>query len=681
VKKIIYKILKAGVLLFLLKGCILNVYGEEKMKIYVSKNGNDSWSGRIPEPDKNLTDGPFKTLERAIKEIQEIKKKKSPEESIIIEIDGTYQFDKKITLSSDVSGNPSAPLIIKGKKGVIFNGGIEIKKWEKIKEKEILDKLNPEARKYVLRANLKDYGINDFGDFFQPNWYNSSGSQIQLYFNGKPMKIARWPDEGFSYTGEITGNGKFIVNAEKERIKNWQKEKKLKAFGYWFYEWASQHMDVEKVDPDSGVISLKNPESHSYGYKKGAMFFIYNALCELDSPGEWFIDEETGYIYFYPPDDIEKGKAIVSVNKVPFIEIKGASNIKIENIVFENSRKEGILISECENITISNCIFRNLGGWAIKAFKVKNTRIENCEIYFTGEGGIYLEGGDRKTLTPGNNEITNNHIHDFSLWMRVYRPAIQINGVGNRVANNLIHDAPHMAIGWSGNENIIEYNEIYNVVLETNDAGAIYSGRDPSMQGNIIRYNYFHDIGKLYGLGVASVYLDDGHCGNIVYGNIFYRACKPGYGKFGAVFIHGGRYNLIENNIFLECEQAYNETPWDQERWKKTWTEEYRERLFGNEIDVRKPPYSEKYPWLINILEDTRPNILKRNIVYKCKGFIDRGKVELIDNLVEVDPLFENYTPPYLKFKKDSPVFKIGFKEIPFEKIGLKKEGKNEICN
>ncbi len=53
-----------------------------------------------------------------------------------------------------------------------------------------------------------------------------------------------------------------------------------------------------------------------------------------------------------------------------------------------------------------------------------------------------------------------------------------------------------MAIGWSGNENIIEFNEIYNVVLETNDAGAIYSGRDPSMQGNVIRYNYFHDIGK-----------------------------------------------------------------------------------------------------------------------------------------------------------------------------------------
>jgi len=647
------------------------------MNLYVSKKGNDTWSGRIPEPNKNLTDGPFATLERAVQEIHLTKKQmKFPEKGITIQImDGTYQIHGKIVLSSDNSGSPSGPVTIKGKNKVIFNGGIKIETWEKVTESDILNKLDTNARKYVVKANLRNCGITDFGDFFQPGWAVSSGTQIQLYFNGKPMKIARWPDKEFAYTGDILGSGKFFVNVEKGEIQKWKQEKKLKVFGYWFYEWASQHMEVETVDVDSGIITLKNPERHSYGYKKGAMFFLYNALCELDTPGEWFLDEETGYIYFYPPDDIKKGQAIVSVNTEPFIEIKGASNMKIENIVFENSRKEGIMISDSENITVDHCIFRNLGGWAVKAFNVRNTHIENCEIYFTGEGGIFLEGGDRKNLTPGNNEITNNHIHDFSLWMRVYRPAIQINGVGNRVANNLIHDAPHMAIGWAGNENAIEYNEIHHVVLETNDAGAIYSGRDPSMQGNVIRYNYFHNIGKIEGHGVASVYLDDGHCGNTVSGNIFYRACKPGRGNFGAVFIHGGRYNLVENNIFLECEQAYNESPWDQKRWKQFWAEsEYRQRLFGNEIDVRKPPYSTRYPWLVNILEDTRPNILARNIVYKCKAFVDRGNPGLIDNLVEIDPLFEKETPPGLKLKKNSPAFNFGFRQIPVEKIGLQRK-------
>ncbi|MCM8816754.1 MAG: right-handed parallel beta-helix repeat-containing protein [Candidatus Omnitrophica bacterium] len=633
------------------------------MKFYVSKNGNDSWSGRLSKPDKNFTDGPFLTLQRAIDEIK--KQKQFP---VTIEImQGTYQIFNKIPVDS------CRNVLIKGK-NVIFTGGQQIRKWEKVKDPSILARLNENVRNHVFKANLKEIGISDFGSFHQPSWAVSTGSQMQLYFNGKPMQIARWPEEGFAFVGEIAGKGKFFCDAGREKIEKWSKEKSLKAYGYWFYEWAAQHMEIESVDPESCIISIKNPDSHSYGYKKGAMYFIYNALSEITRSGEWYLDKETGDIYFYPPTEIEKGEATISVNSQPIIEIKNSEKIKIENIVFENSRKEGIIVYDSQDVTIENCTFRNLGCWAIRAENVKNSKIQDCEIYNIGEGGIHLEGGDRKTLESGNNLIANNHIHDFSLWIKIYRPAVQIDGVGNKVTNNLIHDAPHMAIGWSGNENIIEFNEIYNVVLETNDAGAIYSGRDPSMQGNIIRYNYFHDIGKIQGHGVASVYLDDGHCGNIVYGNIFYRGSKPGKSNFGAVYIHGGRYNLIENNIFLECEQAYNESPWNQELWHQFWTKPpYNQNLFG-EIDVRKEPYLSKYPWLKNILEDTRPNILARNIVYKCRRFVDRGQPELIDNLVEIDPVFESCEPPMLKLKKNSPAFRIGFNQIPVESIGLKRK-------
>ncbi|MCX7706111.1 MAG: right-handed parallel beta-helix repeat-containing protein [bacterium] len=633
------------------------------MKFYVSKLGNDNWSGKFSKPNLTRTDGPFLTIQRAIDEA-----KKQKQSSVIIEImQGTYDVFDKIQINS--LGN----VAIKGKEGhVIITGGQKIGRWEKIKDNGILNKLNENVRDKVFKANLKEIGITDFGDFYQPSWAVSSGSQMQLYFNGKPMQIARWPDEGFALTGDITDKGKFYCDAGKEKMEKWKQEKFLKAYGYWFYEWAAQYMDIESVDSESCILSIKNPDSHAYGYKKGAMYFIYDALSEITKPGEWYLDRETGDIYFYPPADIDKGEAIVPVNNQPFIEINGCSNITIEGLVFENSRKEALLVTDSTNILIENCIFRNLGGWAIRANHITHSKIERCDIYNIGEGGIYLEGGDRRTLESGDNEISNNHIHDFSLWLRIYRPAIQINGVGNRVANNLIHDAPHMAIGWSGNENIIEFNEIHNVVLETNDAGAIYSGRDPSMQGNIIRYNYFHDIGKISGHGVASVYFDDGHCGNIVYGNIFYRACKPGNGNFGAVFIHGGRYNVIENNIFIECEQAYNESPWNEKVWLDFWTKPpYNQRLFG-EIDVRKEPYLSKYPWLVNILQDTRPNVLIRNIVYKCGRFIDRGNPQLVDNLVEIEPMFINYSPPFLKLKKNSPAFKIGFKQIPVEKIGLK---------
>ncbi len=661
---------------------------EAKLVLYVSPRGNDRWSGRSPHSDKKSNNGPFLTLQRAVEEIETLKKAgKFPEGGITIEImGGTHQILEKIAIEG-CSG-----LAVRGNGKVILTGGRKITKWKKVRDRDILNRLDKSVRDKIFKTNLKEQGITNLGDFSQPNWATSTGSQMFLYFNGKPMQIARWPDEDFALTGQIKGKGKFHCNAELERLEKWREEKSLRAFGYWFFDWAPQHMEIESValpsvgrpshlpsanepvDPETGVISLKNPDSHEYGYKEGARYFIYNALCEITRPGEWYLDASTGDLYFYPPSSIERGEALVSVNEQPMIELRNCSGVRIENIVFETSRKEAIVIQDCSQVSVAKCVFRNLGGWAIRAHNVKESTIRDCDIYNVGEGGIYLEGGDRKTLTAGNNRIANNHIRDFSLWIRVYRPAVQINGVGNLVSNNLIHDAPHMAIGWAGNDNIIEFNEIYNVVLETSDAGAIYSGRDPSMQGNIIRYNYFHDIGRFVGQGVASVYLDDGHCGNIVYGNIFYRACVPGHANFGAVFIHGGRYNVVENNIFIECQQAYNETPWSQEMWKSFWANPpYNERLFG-EIDLRKEPYLSKYPWLANILEDTRPNVLARNIVYNCKAFIDRGKQELVDNFVDVKPeWFEICKVPCVKLRGDSPPIRAGFKQIPCENMGLKR--------
>ncbi|NLB54455.1 MAG: right-handed parallel beta-helix repeat-containing protein [Lentisphaerae bacterium] len=277
------------------------------------------------------------------------------------------------------------------------------------------------------------------------------------------------------------------------------------------------------------------------------------------------------------------------------------------------------------------------------------------------------------SLEPSHHFVVNNHIHHYARWKRIYQSGVQIEGVGIRVANNHIHDAPHMAISFHGNEHIIELNEINNVVYESFDAGAVYSGRNPSMQGNIIRHNYFHNIGKIAEYhGVASVYLDDGQSGISIYGNIFYKACVPGGCKFGAVFVHGGRYNNIENNIFIDCPQAYNETPWTQEFWLDYWAKPmYKERLFGDKVDVRKKPYTEKYPWLANVLEDQRPNILARNIAFNCKSFTNRGVLELTDNMTEEDPLFVDYEKGDFRLRAESPAFKKGFQPIPVEKIGL----------
>ena len=93
-----------------------------------------------------------------------------------------------------------------------------------------------------------------------------------------------------------------------------------------------------------------------------------------------------------------------------------------------------------------------------------------------------------------------------------YRAAVEISGCGNFATNNLIHDAPHNAILFGGNDHDISYNEIHHVCLQTSDAGAIYTGRDWGYRGNTLRYNYIHDLTNMYNSSnyyVQGIYIDD----------------------------------------------------------------------------------------------------------------------------------------------------------------------------
>ncbi|MDH7571546.1 MAG: right-handed parallel beta-helix repeat-containing protein, partial [Armatimonadota bacterium] len=315
----------------------------------------------------------------------------------------------------------------------------------------------------------------------------------------------------------------------------------------------------------------------------------------------------------------------------------------------------------------------NLGGTAISVVGGTGHRVVSCDVHDVGEAGISVEGGDRRTLTPARHEVLNNHVHHFAAWVFTYRPGIRLAGVGCRAAHNLIHHTPHMAVGISGNDHLFELNEIHSAVYETDDAGALYTGRNPSLRGNVIRHNYWHHIGSGLAHGQAAIYLDDGVCGTLVEGNVFYRA---GGGSFGAVFVHGGKENLFQNNLFVECPIAAAFSPWSDERWRNFLKSELiTERLY-KEIDVRKPPYITRYPELARLPENSGVNTLRRNVALRCGRFLREkgGDVQQLSQNLELADLpalrFEGEGRPVLD--PDLPVLReIGFEPIPFREIGL----------
>ncbi len=102
--------------------------------------------------------------------------------------------------------------------------------------------------------------------------------------------------------------------------------------------------------------------------------------------------------------------------------------------------------------------------------------------------------GRPPTLEPAGLYAENNHIHHYAQQLKTWQPGIRIEGVGNRVAHNLVHDAPQYAISYHGNDHLIEFNDLHSVCLEMSDVGVIGCGTDWTIRGNVIRHNFIHDI-------------------------------------------------------------------------------------------------------------------------------------------------------------------------------------------
>jgi hypothetical protein len=406
-------------------------------------------------------------------------------------------------------------------------------------------------------------------------------------------------------------------------------------------------------------------------------------LSEIDRPGEWYVDRQHGVLYLWPPSPVEQGEAVVSVLPT-IVTMKDVSHVTLRGFTLEGARGTAITVSGGAENRVVGCTICNVGGWAVTVSGGRGHGVVGCDMYQMGGGGISLSGGDRTALTTAGHFAENNHIHHYARVKRVYQPGITLQGVGNRAAHNLIHHAPHMGVGFSGNDHLIELNEIHHVCTESNDAGAIYTGRNWTMRGTVIRHNYLHHITGFRDRGCVGVYLDDMFCGTEISGNLFYRVTR-------AAFIGGGRDCVVKNNLFVDCDPALHidarALGWAHGH-SDMWIKEGREKGTLSGVRYKKPPYSDRYPKLVDILDD-EPAAPKGNRVFCNVSFggkwdgVHNGarKYQTIDNnLVDVDPRFatpdrigEGKEPRAVDFalKPDSPARTIGFPELPLDRIGL----------
>ena len=721
----------------------------EGSSFYVSPSGNDGWSGRIPSPNKDKTDGPFATLEKARDAVRTWKATggQSGDTVTVYLREGNYSLQKTLHLNMQDGGSSGKPVVWRSYPGekVFLTGSRTIEGFTKVSDKSTFERIDARFRNRILQIELRTMGISDYGKIA-----GRGGPGMELFFNGKRMTIARYPNSGWLNIADVPQSGDTLYNRGLDREKRfkgvpvgrhygkfqysgnqpnrWSPANEMYVHGYWTWDWSDSYQKVQSIEAITKTITIAPPHHH-YGYTTNQRFYFLNILEELDTPGEWYLDRTTGMLYFWPPGPLHKESVAVSMLDAPLVSVDSASYLTLRDLNFAHSRSSGVVVSGGDHCMIAGCSFSCLGGDALVFNNGSENGITGCDIFDVAAAGVMLGGGDRMTLVAGKNFAMNNHIHHYSKWLRTGQYAINISGVGNYVANNVLHDAPHEAIYVKGNEHLLEFNEVFRVCQETGDAGALHTGRDWTWRGNVIRYNYWHDLQGPGLHGVMGVYLDDWGSGFTVFGNVFYRAGR-------ASFIGGGRNNTIQNNVYIECKPSVH-----VDARGLSWAGYYfdgREKTLTNLMEAvhyNQPPYSTKYPELLTLYDD-QPTIPKYNTVtqnvsyggrwldvYDYLAFSFDSTVTMKDNVI-ADPLLvrrrsqgqTGWDPYYLnidltegydlykfgdpkimkefagniffkgnpgfvniknknfQLKDDSPAFKTGFTRIPIEKIGLYKD-------
>ncbi|MCY1718753.1 right-handed parallel beta-helix repeat-containing protein [Prolixibacteraceae bacterium Z1-6] len=686
---------------FLLLFYVALISCSDDINIFVSTQGNEEGNGTFKKP--------FSSIERAKNFIHLQRAKGNSEPFCILVRGGDYYFTQTLKFT-DADSN----LIIKpyGQEKVRFTGGLSVDPANALPVSGTEnEKLFPsENRANILMVHLKKLGITDYGEL-HPNGFSRPKIPVwmELFVNDVPGHLARWPNDSSIVIGKILQEGSVASNGDDGNIggkftydvsrpSKWKIPDDIWIFGFFNYGWADDAVKLTSIDTINKTFTTAQP--HRYGFDSGKPYnkwYAYNIAEEIDMPGEYYIDRKEGILYFYNPGKIESIE--LSVFEDPFITINGSSNITVEGITFDCTRGIAAEMFKTENCIFQDCTFNNMGMYAVNInyeenavlnsdpVLSKNNGLKNCTVCQTGSGGILLYGGNRKTLEASGNYVENCAIHDFNRISKTYCAGIKISGVGNRISHNELYNSPHAAILLSGNDHLIEYNEIHSVCMVTDDVGALYYGRNPSERGNEVKYNYFHHLGDKH--RTTAVYHDDGACGMTVHGNIFYKA-----GIFPSL-IGGGSDNIYTNNMFFDCPVGIKvDNRMEAFEWAKPMIAKggvIEQRL--NEIHYDQPPYSTKYPELTKYW-DENPAFPKRNkidgnifvnvdqIILKVDDGVNSDKqfLDFSDNnlITDKDPGFVDFENQNFKLKESSEVFKIlpVFEQIPFEKIGSLKSRK-----
>lgn len=514
--------------------------------IFVSPSGNDGSDGSISSP--------LATLEAA-KE-----KAKAMTGNITVYLrEGSYTINETVVFSDGDRDNITFSA---------YNG-----------EKVIITSGTPyrgfsECTVNGVRAFRKDVG---------------AGADFNVLFSDKEkLRRTRFPESGYLYVKEARDGD--VVNPESEETVHRGYRAMYAAAGDLkgiavksdmvvriLHYWKDEMLNIKSYDSSDGRMVFTRPSSMCVN--EGDRYFIQNVFETLNEPGEWYLDRESGVLYYIPYENESAEETVLWGSETDtLISVNGVDGISFENIVFRGNgftvpggdgRRDFsqaaydatscLSYENASGFSVTNCEFRDIAACAVFMGKgISNACVENTYFENLGAQAVYIRGENTALDSPSvtrDISVTNNIISGYGREFFNAVGILVINANSVNVSDNEIHDGYYTAVSvgwvWGYAYNVTYNNRICNNLIYNigqgwlSDMGGIYTlGNQPGtvISGNVI-HNVAADSGQ-GGYGGWGIYLDEGSSYILVEKNLVYSCGSDGY------HLHYGSYNTVRNNIF-----------------------------------------------------------------------------------------------------------------------------------
>lgn len=647
---------------------------------FVAPDGDDAWSGKLPVPSADRSNGPFATLQRAQQAVRDkIRQGLTGDVTVLIRA-GMYFLPQGLTFTPEDSGTDERRISWAAYPGEhpVLIGGVRLTDWQP-------------WRDGIWQARLPD-----------------SARPAQVFENGARMALARAPKQGYFHTVRPAGNSGFEYRAEDldaldpaawnldgAQVSIWPQ-----------YNWFNFVLPVAALDAQARTIRLRG-SSGDYKITAGNRYAVLNALALLTQPGECQIDLANRAVYVWPTKaPIEQQDIVVSSAK-HVIAIEGRSpsrparNLHFEGLDIGISNDDAVRISGAEDCAFRFCKIENGGnnGVCVLGHAQRITLYGNL-IREHGYCGVSLEG-----LGPGmpdvnhHHRVENNHIHHCGRLIG-HGAGVYIQQSGhNHILHNHIHHMPRYGttikglryqvlreqvagVTWDNHydylhsrNNLIAFNDIHHVNQDSQDTGAMESwgpGRD-----NVYDHNLVHDSGNAEFDLQSGMYLDDATdhftvTNNIIWGIVGTSNNQPIFAK--------GIGNRIENNILI-----VGDTNDSAIMSMEMAGEECKDHVYQRNIVAVTHARGALYKF-INWRKD-RIQTSDHNLVWKAQGNVFVDGISTIlgrwdtwremgfdANSVVADPQFVDLAGADFRLREGSPAFALGFAPIDISRIGLRSD-------